>query len=75
MSVHGKAIEPRQIAALRHNLTAPAALTAMFRRVTDSFKILMDMPRNPPFDRVGVICLVWAAAFIALTAVLVVILR
>ncbi|HEY5008380.1 MAG TPA: hypothetical protein VII42_10265 [Caulobacteraceae bacterium] len=38
--------------------------------MTDSLKDLLESPRSPPFDRIGVACLAWSAAFIALTTVL-----
>ena len=67
----GAAIEKaRQIAALRNPLTDGRASTPISTTVTDSLKDLLDSPRSPPFDRIGVACLAWAVAFITLTAVL-----
>jgi hypothetical protein len=70
MSVDSAIERARQIAAMRRPLTnrgTPAPITG---GVTDSLKDLLDAPRSPPFDRIGVVCLAWAAAFITLTAVL-----
>ena len=62
--------QARQIAAMRHALTNSRVVVPIEGAVTDSPKDLLDAPRSPPFDRIGVICLAWAGAFIALTAVL-----
>ena len=62
--------EARQIAAVRHPLTVGRALAPISAPVTDSLKDLLESPRSPPFDRIGVACLAWSAAFIALTTVL-----
>lgn len=70
MSTDGGIETARQIGAMRHPLTnsgTPAPITV---GVTDSLKDLLDAPRSPPFDRIGVVCLAWSAAFITLTAVL-----
>jgi hypothetical protein len=70
MSTDGAIGEARQIAAMRHPLTIGPATAPIGEVVTDSLKTLLDAPRSPPFDRIGVVCLAWSAAFIALTAVL-----
>jgi hypothetical protein len=70
MSTQAAIQKARQNAAVRHPLTNGAALALISSAVTDSLKDLVDPPRSPPFDRVGVVCLAWSAAFIALTAIL-----
>ena len=75
MSIDSDAFNARQNVALRHPLTNPATLAPIGGPVTDSSKDLLDAPRSPPFDRLGMICLAWAGAFIALTAILAVTLK
>jgi hypothetical protein len=70
MSADGAIDEARQIAAMRHPLTIGPAIIPIGEVVTDSLKDLLDAPRSPPFDRIGVVCLAWAAAFIGLTVFL-----
>jgi hypothetical protein len=70
MSTDAVSEKARQNAAVRHPLTNPATLARIGGPVTDSPKDLLDAPRSPPFDRLGMICLAWAGAFIALTTVL-----
>lgn len=70
MSMDGAIAQARQIAAVRHPLTDRRTRAPISEGVTDSPKDLLDAPRSPPFDRIGVVCLAWAAAFITLTAVL-----
>ena len=70
MSMDGALEKARQNAAMRHPLTNAGARAPIGEVVTDSLKDLLDAPRSPPFDRIGVVCLAWSAAFITLTAVL-----
>ena len=61
---------PRQIAATRRPLIFAAREAPIATRVTDAPKDLLDGPRSPPFDMVGVACLAWAAIFIIVTTIL-----
>lgn len=70
MSIDAAVAQARQIAAMRYLLTNGARPALISAVVTDSPKDLLDAPRSPPFDRIGVACLAWASAFITLTAVL-----
>ena len=70
MSVDAAAERARQIAAARHPLTFRARAAPISEAVTDTLKELLDAPRSPPFDKVGLACLAWAAVFITLSTVL-----
>jgi hypothetical protein len=70
MSTDAAIEDARQIAAMRHPLTNGPAIAPIEGLVTDSPKDLLEAPRSAPFDRIGVVCLAWSAAFITLTAVL-----
>jgi hypothetical protein len=70
MSMARVAEGARQIAAMRHPLTNGPVVAPIEGVVTDSPKDLLDTPRGAPFDRIGMMCLAWAGAFITLTAVL-----
>ena len=70
MSLDAAAERARQIAAVRHPLTIRARAVPISATVTDSLKELLDAPRSPPFDKVGLACLAWAAVFITLSTVL-----
>lgn len=70
MSVDNAIGRARQIAAPQQPLTIGAPVSPIAGVVTETLRTLLDAPRSPPFDRVGLVCLAWAAAFIALTGLL-----
>jgi hypothetical protein len=75
MSVDAAAARARQIAAVRHPLTISATVAPISETVSDTLKELLDAPRSPPFDKVGLACLAWAVFFISLSTLLALTLR